>query len=70
MGDHDLRPRHPPHGQPDDPQARRRYVESFNGRLRDELLNGEIFYALAEAKIVIERWRKYYNTARPYSALG
>jgi putative transposase len=46
------------------------YVESFNGKLRDELLNGEIFYSLAEAKIVIEQWRKYYNTTRPHSSLG
>jgi putative transposase len=46
------------------------YVESFNGKLRDELLNGEIFYTLAEAKIVIEQWRKYYNTIRPHSSLG
>jgi len=46
------------------------YVESFNGRLRDELLNGEIFYTLAEAKIVIEAWRKHYNTIRPHSSLG
>ena len=46
------------------------YVESFNGKLRDELLNGEIFYSLAEAKIVIEQWRKYYNTVRPHSSLG
>jgi len=45
-------------------------VESFNGKLRDELLNGEIFYTLAEAKIVIEQWRKYYNTIRPQSSLG
>jgi transposase InsO family protein len=46
------------------------YCESFNGKLRDELLNGEIFYSLNEAKIVIERWRKHYNTKRPHSALG
>ena len=46
------------------------YCESFNGKLRDELLNGEIFYSLKEAKIVIERWRKHYNTKRPHSALG
>ena len=46
------------------------YVESFNGKLRDELLNGEIFYTLAEAKIVIEQWRKHYNTVRPHSSLG
>jgi transposase InsO family protein len=46
------------------------YVESFNGKLRDELLNGEIFYTLKEAKILIERWRRYYNTVRPHSALG
>ena len=46
------------------------YVESFNGKLRDELLNGEIFYTIKEAKILIERWRHYYNTKRPHSALG
>ena len=46
------------------------YVESFNGKLRDELLNGEIFYTLGEATIVIEQWRKYYNTVRPHSSLG
>jgi len=46
------------------------YVESFNGKLRDELLNGEIFYTLREAKVLIERWRQYYNTVRPHSALG
>jgi len=46
------------------------YVESFNARLRDELLNGEIFYSLKEARIVIEQWRKHYNTKRPHSALG
>jgi len=46
------------------------YVESFNGKLRDELLNGEIFYTLKEAKVLIERWRVHYNTVRPHSALG
>lgn len=46
------------------------YVESFNARLRDELLNGEIFYSLREAQIIIENWRKHYNTKRPHSALG
>ncbi len=46
------------------------YVESFNGKLRDELLNGEIFYTLAEAKIMIETWRRHYNTVRPHSSLG
>jgi putative transposase len=46
------------------------YIESFNARFRDELLNGEIFYTLKEAKIVIEEWRKHYNTVRPHSALG
>ena len=46
------------------------YVESFNARLRDELLNGEIFYTLKEAQIIIENWRKHYNTKRPHSALG
>ena len=46
------------------------YCESFNARLRDELLNGEIFYTLKEAQIIIEQWRKHYNTVRPHSALG
>ena len=46
------------------------YCESFNAKLRDELLNGEIFYSLAEAKTVTESWRRHYNTRRPYSSLG
>jgi transposase InsO family protein len=46
------------------------YCESFNGKLRDELLDGEIFYSLAEAKVVIASWRQHYNTSRPHSALG
>src|SRR5438105_3814058 len=46
------------------------YCESFNGKLRDECLNGEIFYSLKEAQIVIEQWRMDYNTQRPHSALG
>jgi putative transposase len=45
------------------------YCESFNSKLRDELLNGEIFYSLAEAKVIIEAWRRYYNTERPHSSL-
>ena len=46
------------------------YVESFNARLRDELLNREIFYSVREAQILIEQWRRHYNTVRPHSALG
>jgi putative transposase len=46
------------------------YIESFNGKLRDELLNREIFYTLQEAKILIEHWRRDYNRVRPHSALG
>ena len=46
------------------------YCESFNGKLRDECLNGEIFYSLKEAQVVIEQWRVEYNTRRPHSALG
>jgi len=46
------------------------YCESFNGKLRDECLNGEIFYSLKEARMVIENWRIHYNTRRPHSALG
>src|SRR5438132_4970847 len=46
------------------------YCESFNGKLRDEFLNGEIFYSLKEAQVLIEQWRVEYNTQRPHSALG
>ncbi|MBL6082210.1 transposase, partial [Belnapia sp. T18] len=46
------------------------YVESFNARLRDELLDGEIFYSLREAEVVIESWRRHYNTVRPHASLG
>lgn len=46
------------------------YVESFNGKMRDQLLNGELFYTLREAQIIIERWRIHYNTVRPHSSLG
>lgn len=46
------------------------YNESFNGKLRDELLNGEIFYTLKEAEILIEQWRWNYNHVRPHSSLG
>lgn len=46
------------------------YIESFNGKLRDELLNGEIFDTLHEAQVLIERWRREYNTVRPHSSLG
>jgi putative transposase len=46
------------------------YIESFNGKLRDELLNGEIFDTLIEARVITERWRKEYNHTRPHSSLG
>ena len=46
------------------------YIESFNGKLRDELLNREIFTTLTEAKILIEQWRREYNHFRPHSSLG
>ena len=46
------------------------YNESFNGKLRDECLNAEIFYSLKEAQIIIEQWRRHYNTKRPHSSLG
>ncbi len=46
------------------------YVESFNARLRDELLDGEIFYTLREAEVVIESWRRHYNGIRPHASLG
>ncbi len=46
------------------------YIESFNGKLRDELLDGELFDTLLEAKVLVERWRRHYNTVRPHSSLG
>jgi putative transposase len=46
------------------------YCESFNSKLRDELLNGEIFYSLNLAEILCERWRVHYNMIRPHSSLG
>lgn len=46
------------------------YVESFNARLRDELLDGEIFYSLREAQIIIESWRRHFNAIRPHESLG
>jgi transposase InsO family protein len=46
------------------------YVESFNGKLRDELLNGEVFNTLREAQVLIEGWRRHYNRVRPHSSLG
>lgn len=46
------------------------YIESFNGKMRDELLNGEIFYSLKEAQVLMEIWRRHYNTVRPHSSLG
>jgi putative transposase len=46
------------------------YVESFNGKLRDELLNAEVFNTLLEAQVLIEQWRVHYNTVRPHSSLG
>ena len=62
-----------PHGR--DPQPLRNipqcpHSEMPSTRFRDELLNGEIFYSLREAQILIERWRHHYNTVRPHSALG
>ena len=46
------------------------YCESFNSKLRDEFLNGEIFYSLKELQVLAERWRVHYNTVRPHSSLG
>ena len=45
------------------------YIESVNGKMRDELLAGEIFYSLKEAQVLIEIWHKHYNTIRPHSSL-
>jgi putative transposase len=46
------------------------YCESFNSKLRDEFLNGEIFYSMKELRVLVERWRVHYNTVRPHSSLG
>ena len=46
------------------------YCESFNSKLRDEFLNGEIFYSMKERRVLAERWRIHYNTVRPHSSLG
>jgi len=46
------------------------YCESFNSKLRDEFLNGEIFYSMKELRVLAERWRIHYNTVRPHSSLG
>ena len=46
------------------------YCESFNGKMRYQLLDGEIFYSLLEARVVIEAWRRHYNEVRPHSSLG
>ena len=46
------------------------YCESFNSKLRDELLNGELFFSLAEAQVLIEAWRRHFNAVRPHSSLG
>jgi transposase InsO family protein len=46
------------------------YCESFNSKLRDEFLNGEIFYSMKELRVLAERWRVHYNTVRPHSSLG
>lgn len=46
------------------------YCKSFNGKMRDQFLNGELFYTLNEAQIIIERWRIHYNTIRPQRSLG
>jgi len=46
------------------------YIESFNGKLRDELLNGETFDTVLEAQVLVENWRRHYNAVRPHSSLG
>ncbi len=52
------------------PPGNNGYCESFNSKLRDEFLNGEIFYSLKEVQVLAERWRVHYNTVRPHSSLG
>ena len=48
----------------------KRDIESFNGKLRDELLNREVFYTLKEVQVLTEQWRQHYNQIRPHSSLG
>ena len=55
---------------PEEIVAKLRQVESFDGKLRDELLNGEIFYTLREAQVLIEAWRRHFNAVRPHGSLG
>jgi len=55
--------------EPGSPPGENGYIESFNGKLRDELLNREIFTTLEEARVLIEQWRREYNQVRPHSAL-
>jgi putative transposase len=45
------------------------YIESFNGKMRAQFLDGELFYTLKEAQIMTERWRRHYNTVRPHGSL-
>jgi putative transposase len=59
----------PPFIQPGSPWENG-YCESFNGKMRYELLDGEIFSSLFEAKVIIENWRKHYNAKRPHNSLG
>ena len=58
-----------PRSSPQDRHGKTATVRVFNSRFRDELLNGEVFYTLREAQILIERWRHHFNTVRPHSAL-
>ena len=60
----------PDHQRTGGPRRRNTYCESFNSKLRDELLNGEIFTTLREAEVLIENWRRHYNAVRPHSSLG
>ena len=55
---------------PDVPLATTCTVDVFNSKLRDEFLNGEIFYSMKEVRVLAERWRVHYNTVRPHSSLG
>ena len=59
-----------PHRYPALSTPENNYIESFNGKLRDELLNREIFTTLEEARVLIEQWRREYNQLRSHSALG
>ncbi len=60
----------PLYNEPGSPWENGYFEESFNGKMREQFLNGELFYTLKEAQMLTERWRIHYNTVHPHSSLG